>query len=647
MKAFLRFALLFAAALGGIAWGASTLLNRRALTWAERDMAARARLALSGARPALSEADSTGTRRVVDALVRDERLMGAAVCTRDGLTVAASLAFPVDYGCDQLPKDSLAPGKSGWDLAATRPTGSVHVSVLSVEEEGNGDRVLVMVHDMSFVDRRADTTRRFTFFAFALVGLVGAVAARAVARFTWRTWTAELRRLLAAPFSMDEATPTARRFQPLLSDVRDLVSTLTAEESRGGAAWTPERLRQVLHRNLRGEGIVVVANREPYIHDRGEDGSIRVLHPASGLVTALEPVMRACSGTWIAHGSGTADRETVDGRDRVRVPPGEEAYSLRRIWLTKEEEKGYYYGFANEGLWPLCHIAHTRPEFRVQDWEHYKRVNRRFAEAVAQEADVPDPIVLVQDYHFALLPEVPARAPARARRSSPSGTSPGPTPSGSASARGSARLLEGMLGSSIIGFHTQAHCNNFVEAVDRFLEAAHRPRAPVRGAGRAGDPGPRLPHLDRVAQPLGGRDPAGRRSAGRRSARSWGSRRGVVLGVGVDRLDYTKGIEERLLAVERSSSAIRRGWDGSPSSRCGARAGRSSRRYRALNERVEALAERINARFARPGWRPIVADAPPPRAARDLPALPRRRPLLRVEPSRRHEPGGEGVRREP
>jgi trehalose 6-phosphate synthase len=100
---------------------------------------------------------------------------------------------------------------------------------------------------------------------------------------------------------------------------------------------------------------------------------VRVLHPASGLVTALEPVMRACSGVWVAHGSGSADRETVDAHDRVRVPPGEESYSVRRVWLSEEEEKGYYYGFSNEGLWPLCHVAHTRPEFRAEDWEHYRR----------------------------------------------------------------------------------------------------------------------------------------------------------------------------------------------------------------------------------------------------------------------------------
>ncbi|MGB8933335.1 MAG: trehalose-6-phosphate synthase, partial [Anaeromyxobacteraceae bacterium] len=518
--------------------------------------------------------------------------------------VAASVAFPVDYGCGQLPAQALGAGERGWDLAATRPTGSVNVSVLPIDERGGGDRVLVLVHDLSIVDRRADTTRRFTFFAFALVGLVGAIAARAVARFTWRTWTAELRRLLAAPFSMEEPTGSARRFLPLLSDVRDLVSTLTAEEARGGSAWTPDRLRQVLHRNLRGEGIVVVANREPYIHDRAEDGSIRVLHPASGLVTALEPVMRACSGTWIAHGSGTADRETVDGRDRLLVPPGEEAYTLRRIWLTKEEEKGFYYGFANEGLWPLCHISHTRPEFRASDWEHYKRVNRRYAEAVARETDVQDPIVLVQDYHFAMLPKY-------LRELRPRATIltfwhiPWPNAERFGICPWEREILEGMLGASIIGFHTQAHCNNFVESIDRYLESRiDRERQSVVLGGRE-----TLVRAYPISIEWPSHWAAGTATAAEcREAvrRELGLAPDVVLGVGVDRIDYTKGIEERLLAVERFLER-NPAWVGKFTfAQVGAPSRTVIEAYRALNERVEQLAERINARFATSRWRPIV-----------------------------------------
>jgi trehalose 6-phosphate synthase len=604
VKEFLRFALLFAATLAGVAWGASALMNWQAMLWAQRDMAMRARLARSGAQAVLEVADPAATRRVVDALVRDERLMGAAVCGRDRRAVVTSHSYPAEYGCDRLPSAALAAGSEGWDHASVGPSGSTHVAVLPLDEAGEpGDRLLVLVHDMSFVDRRADTTRRYTFFAFALVGLVGAILARAVARFTWRTWTAELRRLLAAPFTTGAATSRSRPFQPLLSDVRDLVSALTAEESRGGAAWTPDRLRQVLHRNLRGEGIVVVANREPYIHDRGEDGAVRVLHPASGLVTALEPVMRACSGTWIAHGSGTADRDAVDSHDRVRVPPGEEAYAIRRIWLTKEEERGYYYGFSNEGLWPLCHISHTRPEFRASDWEEYQRVNRRFAEAVAAEAEVRDPIVLVQDYHFALLPKY-------LRELRPRATIltfwhiPWPNAERFGICPWEREILEGMLGSSIMGFHTQAHCNNFIESIDRYLESRiDRERQSVVLGGRETLVRPYPISIEWPSHWAAATPPAAEcREAVRREL---GLAPGVLLGVGVDRIDYTKGIEERLLAVERFLERNPAYVGRFTFAQIGAPSRTVIEVYRALNERVEALAARINQRFATAHWRPI------------------------------------------
>ena len=158
------------------------------------------------------------------------------------------------------------------------------------------------------------------------------------------------------------------------------------------------------------------------------------------MVTALEPVMRACSGTWVAHGSGSADREVVDRSDHVRVPPEDPSYTLRRVWLSEAEEQGFYYGLSNEGLWPLCHLAYVRPAFRGEDWVVYQSVNRKFADIVAREAAVAtDPVILIQDFHFAMLPGMPARAPARRRPSRCSGTSPGPMPRPSASARGSAR----------------------------------------------------------------------------------------------------------------------------------------------------------------------------------------------------------------
>jgi trehalose 6-phosphate synthase len=167
--------------------------------------------------------------------------------------------------------------------------------------------------------------------------------------------------------------------------------------------WTPEGLQQVVQLHLENAQLIVVSNREPYVHNRvGE--RVEVQYPASGMVTALEPVVRACAGVWIAHGSGNADRDVVDLHDRIRVPPQDPRYSLRRVWLSEAEEQGYYYGFSNEGLWPLCHLAYVRPTFRSTDWEAYRVVSERFADAVRKEARGERPLILVQDYHFSLLP---------------------------------------------------------------------------------------------------------------------------------------------------------------------------------------------------------------------------------------------------
>ena len=262
-----------------------------------------------------------------------------------------------------------------------------------------------------------------------------------------------------------ELRPIARDVQALLRELEHQFRPTDESQQR----WTQETLRAVLRGEMRGHDIIVVSNREPYIHVKTPKG-VHVQQPASGLVTALEPVMRACSGTWIAHGSGSADREMVDRNDRVAVPPEHPTYRIRRLWLTPEQVAGYYDGFANEGLWPLCHIAHVRPTFRTADWEQYRAVNAKFADAVVAEAESEDPVVLVQDYHFALLPRM-------IRERLPKATIiafwhiPWPNPEAFAICPWRVELLDGLLGSDILGFHTQFHCNNFLETVDRFVEA--------------------------------------------------------------------------------------------------------------------------------------------------------------------------------
>ena len=613
MRTFWRVILPLVLGLALLAWGASVVVNKATQAWFARDVALRAKLAVIGSQGTLAAHLESGNRRrleaLLDELARDERIMGAEVCTPGLSTVARTRTFPSQFSCETL--RARIPAAKDPSLAAAAfddeiEGGRVHVGLYPIEDERSVRGALVLVHDLSFVSRREAAMKRFTAGAFALVALLASILTYLARRAWWRSWTDELRRLLVLPLGARSSDPreSPNAFHPLLADVRQLVANLAADRSSTVAPWSAERLQHVLRETLHGESIVILANREPYIHDLLPDGTIRVQHPASGLVSALEPVMRACSGTWIAHGSGSADRVTVDGRDRVLVPPGEESYAIRRVWLTKEEERGYYYGFSNEGLWPLCHVAHTRPEFRAADWREYERVNQRFAEAVCEEVEGPDPIVLVQDYHFAL-------APRMIRERLPRATIitfwhiPWPNAERFGICPWERDLLEGLLGSSIVGFHTQQHCNNFIESVDRFLESRiDRERQSIVQSGRECLVRSYPISIDWPNRWSQRTPPA---SECRRTIfADLGLEPGALLGVGVDRLDYTKGIEERLMAVERTLERFPDLRGRFTFAQLAAPSRTLIEHYRQLNDRVEALAARINERFASGTYRPVV-----------------------------------------
>lgn len=577
--------------------------------WFERDVALRAQVAVSGARQTLVERwRDKNQRAIVDLLndlTHDERIMAAAACDTRLERIAATDAFPRDFSCGEIGvhvrPQTAAPANDWhlWSTMASLPGGNVSVIAVPVVD---GETVLgfvVLVHDMNFLQRRDVATRRFLILAFAILSVAASLLTLVAARLSWRGWTSEIRRLLQGGVSRPE-------FQPLLRDVRELVDRISSErEMEGqGSLWTPQRLKDTLKRYLLGERVVVLANREPYIHERTDEGGVKVVHPASGLVTALEPIMRACSGVWIAHGAGSADRETADKHARLNVPPGEDAYVLRRVWLTPEEESGYYYGYANEGLWPLCHIAHTRPIFRTDDWDVYQAVNEKFARAVCEEVDTDDPIVLVQDYHFALAPKMIRAKLPRATILAfwhvpwPSSESFGICPQREA-------ILEGLLGSSILGFHTQTFCNNFLECVDRFLEArldrdhfavVQKQHVTLVRPYPIAIEWPN--HWTAAAPPV---DECRRSVLAELDLPS-----NTLLGVGVDRLDYTKGIEERLLAVERLLERYPAYRGRFTFVQLAAPSRTIIDQYRHLRERVHRTAARINARFADGVYRPII-----------------------------------------
>jgi len=484
--------------------------------------------------------------------------------------------------------------------------GALHVGATPVLAEGRQLGELLIVHDMSFVERRSADTKKYIVYLFAAIGAVIALITVVIAELSFRGWMAGIKALIRGQSLALSPEPKSRELRPIARDLEAMVRELEGERrmrDESQISWTPENLRGILREDLKGDEILIVSNREPYIHMH-KDGRVEVQRPASGLVTAMEPVMRACSGTWIAHGSGSADRDAVDAQDHIMVPPGKPAYRIRRVWLTKEEEAGYYYGFANEGLWPLCHIAHTRPIFRISDWEHYRTVNQRFAQAVVQESRTENPIVLVQDYHFALLPRM-------IRERMPQATIiafwhiPWPNPEAFGICPWRVELLEGLLGSSILGFHTQFHCNNFFDTVDRTLEARIDRETSTISFG--GDPTEvrRYPiSIEWPPAPLALQRPVPECRAAVRSALGIGAE--VRLGVGVDRLDYTKGILERFAAVERLLELEPR-WIGNFSFVQIAAPSRSSiEEYQSLDARVRAAATRINDRFGSPGYQPIV-----------------------------------------
>jgi len=605
MRLSLRFILPLGIALAAIAYAVVPLVDRLALQWFVRDLDDRSAIIARGLNERLVELlrDPAGGSIVglFERTVRQERVFAIGLCTPQGTLAYASSRFPSQVDCAR----ALALTD---DHMVALAEGPLHVEVTPVKSGSARLGSLVVMHDMSFVERRSDESRMYIVYLFAAIAAVVALITVIIAELSWRGWVAGFKALLSgAGSTREDGTTRVPELRPIEADLKALVRDLETERSTrddSHTVWAPEALRRILREDLKGDEILIVSNREPYLHVRREGNVIDIQRPASGLVTALEPVMRACSGTWIAHGAGSADRDAVDQYDRVMVPPDKPAYRIRRVWLSKEEEQGYYYGFANEGLWPLCHIAHARPVFRAEDWEQYKAVNRRFADVVVDEARSEDPIVLVQDYHFAL-------APRMIRERLPLATIitfwhiPWPNPEVFGILPWREEVLEGMLGSSILGFHTQFHCNNFFDTVDRLLEArVDRETFTISYGGEPTEVRRYPISIEWPPAALVNQPPV--EDCRRRVRERLNLPADALLGVGVDRLDYTKGILERFLAVEHLLETKPQ-WLGRYSFLQIAAPSRSSLdEYQNLEHRVRAAAQRINGRFGRPGYQPIL-----------------------------------------
>jgi trehalose-6-phosphate synthase len=368
-------------------------------------------------------------------------------------------------------------------------------------------------------------------------------------------------------------------------------------------SWTKESLQELVRTRLTGYRFIVVSNREPYIHTFSGD-DIRCIVPASGLTVALDPVMRACGGVWVAHGSGDADRQVVNDKNRVLVPPDSPSYTLRRVWLSKEEVDGYYLGFSNEALWPLCHTVYTRPMFEEDDWNKYKHVNQLFAEAVLDEAGDRKAFVFIQDYHLALLSRlIKAKNPQVI--TAQFWHIPWPNPEAFRICPWQEEILEGLLSNDLLSFHVAYHCNNFLETIARTLEAKvdyERHAVRYRGKTTLVRPFPISVDFERISQDAAKEEVTQEMEILRHK---WGLNDQYV-GMGLDRIDYTKGIPERLNALDRFLVKYPEYRGKVVFFQLGEESRIHIKKYKELNAELADLVEGINWKYQSGGWKPIV-----------------------------------------
>ena len=569
------------------------------------------------ARAALALPDEQIGAAMGDRLEGHSRLLGFALCRPDGHLVASGQAVAELEPVIASIVTRLRPAQPEAQDVVRNAAGTTHVlASLMTGSDGQPLGALVILHDALYLEDRL-TRGMVRGLALALVvagaifvltsGLAWALFERPMHALA--EWMRKLRfgsspeappRGLPVRKLEDESMHLAASFRAARSKERESADTV----ARSDKTWTRERLRAHAVSSLGGNTLVVVSNREPYMHQL-KDGQPMLVRPASGLVTGLDPVLQACGGLWVAHGAGDADRMTVDDNSCVSVPPDDPRYTLRRVWITKAEEEGYYYGFSNEGLWPLCHLTHERPVFRASDWDQYVKANQRFADAVLDEVGSESAIIMVQDYQLALVPGmIKQRRPDL--RVGLFWHIPWPNPEAFRICPFRVDMLQGMLGADLIGFHLQQHCNNFLDTVDRMVEAKldwDQFAAELRGHTTLVRPFPISVQLWSEKHIASG-DALAAQAQGLRNKFALGD---VSIGVGVDRIDYTKGIAERFRAIERF-------FDRNPQKRgrfsfvqLGAPSRTHIPRYRDMVSELETLADAINWKFKadNAGWKPI------------------------------------------
>ncbi len=546
--------------------------------------------------------------RLEERVRKEHRLLSMSICN---LLSGESITFPEIKGGNDPCKNPIAQDAYQRTNNTTRILSDSHRHLqyfFHPMENGidkNPTLFLILVQDITPLTKNWIESFLRSFVFIWIGGLLLLLLVTAQVRQWLKRYLRMLHRTLRAavagkkpqnlPKILDE--PISKEIDNLAAKIRTLQPVLRDQSE-------PPQL-QSLRASIGQQNLMVISNREPYIHNQSSTGAIELVRPASGLVTALEPILRQFGGRWIAHGSGSADFDVTNHKFEVAVPPLNPTYTLQRVRLSKEEEFGYYYGFANEGLWPLCHLAHNRPIFRLSDWEFYRSVNKKFSDSIPASELKETSIVLVQDYHFALLPQLlRSRMQATPAKIGLFWHIPWPNPEAFGICPWNEALLKGMLGSDLIGFHTQYHCNNFLETCNRYLEA----RIDWEHFSVTMDN-----HVTQVrAFPIG-IDTAPVKTLTDKEIHDLKRRYGIStewVAVGVDRVDYTKGLVERVEGVERFLEKYPQYIGRFTLVQMGSPSRAKIPAYRLLTEQLEEVVQRVNQRFGGKGdskaYRPVV-----------------------------------------
>ena len=553
------------------------------------------------------------TQRIIDKFVSNERLAGLGVFDNVGSIVATSKDLPLMDDSTFITTVMDSDESQGDFVRKDGETYYVQVTPLHDDNE----RVvgaLVVAQNATYIDEgiRGIWQRNLVRFFSLILLFAGAIFI--LVRWVFFRSISQLVESLRAVRKGDSSgtVPSAGFLEPLVGEISKVTTSLrqarhaASEEARMrleklDSPWTAERLKEFIKAHLRDRPIFVLSNGEPYQNTKVKN-EIGWVVPVGGVVTALDPIMEACGGMWIAHGSGPADKEVADAEGKVRVPHDEPKYTLKRIWLSAKEIKGYYNGFSNEALWPLCHMAHVRPEFRKEDWAEYRKVNGLFAKALLDEIrHIERPIVLVQDYHLALVP-------AMIKKSRPDTQIaifwhiPWPSAAQFSICPWRKEVLEGMLGADLVGFHTRQYCNNFMDTVGNEIESRidYEHFSVFREEHRTFV----KPFPVSIAFP----GPAERPEEPSRKILERLQVSTPHLILGVDRLDYIKGIPERFRGLEFLLDAHPEYREKVTLLQVAPPTRESVEKYTEYRELVRKEASRINEKFATRDWKPIVLE---------------------------------------